>query len=300
MATTIGMGDYVYEYRPDWAKLPAGVNFEAPSGVAVDSHDRVYVFQRQGPPVLVFDREGHFLTRWTRRDGMPADAHHINVGPGDVVYLVDRDAHQILKYTTEGELVSSIGERDRASLQKPFNHPADICVAPSGEMYVADGYGNSCIHRFSRRRSLHKLFRQSGPRAGAISGAPQHPGRQRRPVVRGRPREQPGPGVFRRRGVFGPMDRFQVPHGGPHRRESDRLRYRPDSQNQHIGLGRQFASQGTHLRKRPSGLYRLERRHLWGGHSPPKDPEVRSGELTERRGPSLCACEVMVQGMNSQ
>ena len=149
MATTIGMGDYVYEYRPDWAKLPAGVNFEAPSGVAVDSHDRVYVFQRQGPPVLVFDREGHFLTPWTRRDGMPADAHHIYVGPGDVVYLVDRDAHQILKYTTDGELVASIGDRDRASLQKPFNHPADICVAPSGEMYVADGYGNSCIHRFS-------------------------------------------------------------------------------------------------------------------------------------------------------
>ena len=34
-------------------------------------------------------------------------------------------------------------------MQAPFNHPADICVAPSGELYVADGYGNSSIHRFS-------------------------------------------------------------------------------------------------------------------------------------------------------
>ncbi len=149
MTTTIGMGDYVYEYQPDWAKLPSGHAFQGPSGVAVDSHDRVYVFQREGPPVLVFDREGHFLTPWERREGKPADAHHVHVGPGDAVYLVDRDAHQILQYTAEGEPVATIGQRDRAALQMPFNHPADICVAPSGEMYVADGYGNSCIHRFS-------------------------------------------------------------------------------------------------------------------------------------------------------
>ena len=46
MPTTIGMGDHRYEYRPDWAKLPQGTEFEAPSTVAVDSHDHVYVFQR--------------------------------------------------------------------------------------------------------------------------------------------------------------------------------------------------------------------------------------------------------------
>ena len=149
MATTIGMGDYVYEYHPDWAKLPTGHTFEGPSGVAVDSHDRVYVFQRRGPPVLVFDREGHFLNPWPRREGVPADAHHIYVGPGDSVYLADRDAHQVLKYTAEGELVMSLGNRNRAALQAPFNHPADMCVAPSGELYVADGYGNSSVHRFS-------------------------------------------------------------------------------------------------------------------------------------------------------
>ena len=37
----------------------------------------------------------------------------------------------------------------RPRLQAPFNHPADACVAPSGEIYVADGYGNSSVHRFS-------------------------------------------------------------------------------------------------------------------------------------------------------
>ena len=117
MATTVGMGDYVYEYQPEWPRLPVGQGFRGISGVAVDSHDRVYVFQRQGPPVLVFDPDGNPVAAWERPDGVPADAHHIHVGPDDSVYLVDRDAHQILKYSPEGELLSSIGTRNRAALQ---------------------------------------------------------------------------------------------------------------------------------------------------------------------------------------
>ena len=149
MAITIGMGAYVYEYRPGWARLPAGTGFQNPSAVAVDSQDRVYVFQRRGPPVVVFDREGNLLAEWPRRDGQLEDAHHIYIGPDDGVYLADRDAHQVLKYTTEGELVLALGTRYQAALQAPFNHPSDIAVAPSGEIYVSDGYGNSCVHRFT-------------------------------------------------------------------------------------------------------------------------------------------------------
>ena len=102
MATTIGMGDYVYEYQLEWPRLPVGQGFRGISGVAVDGQDRVYVFQRQGPPVLVFDRDGNPLASWERKAGVPADAHHIHVGPDDSVYLVDRDAHQVLKYSPSG------------------------------------------------------------------------------------------------------------------------------------------------------------------------------------------------------
>ena len=31
----------------------------------------------------------------------------------------------------------------------PFNHPTRITVAPDGEIYVSDGYGNARIQRFS-------------------------------------------------------------------------------------------------------------------------------------------------------
>ena len=167
----IGTGDYRYEYRPDWAKLPAEMEFQAPSAVAVDSHDNLYVFQRGDPPVLVFDRDGNMIAQWTRKDGVPADAHLVYVGPDDGVYLADRDAHQILKYTSEGELVMSLGNRHRAELQAPFNHPADMCVAPpgsslAGEIFVADGYGNSSVHHFSASGNHIGSFGSPGSSAG--------------------------------------------------------------------------------------------------------------------------------------
>ena len=171
MTIMIGTGDYRYEYRPDWAKLPGGMEFQAPSAVAVDSHDNLYVFQRGDPPALVFDHDGNMIAQWTRKDGVPADAHLVYVGPDDGIYLADRDAHQILKYTAEGELVMSLGNRHRAELQAPFNHPADMCVAPpgsplTGEIFVADGYGNSSVHHFSASGNHIGSFGSPGSSAG--------------------------------------------------------------------------------------------------------------------------------------
>lgn len=166
MAATIGAGEYRYEYQPDWANLPSGMSLQGPSGVAVDSSDQVYVFQRQGPAVLIFNRSGQIQGVWQRRDGVPADAHHIHVGPDDTVYLTDRDAHQVLLYDSEGRLLRSLGTRDQAAMQAPFNHPADVCVAPSGELYVADGYGNSSVHRFSAAGDYLSSFGSPGSGPG--------------------------------------------------------------------------------------------------------------------------------------
>ncbi len=58
---TVGSGKYTYEYVPNWAKMPAGQEMGTASAIATDSQDRVYLFQRKNPPVLVFDRNGMFI-----------------------------------------------------------------------------------------------------------------------------------------------------------------------------------------------------------------------------------------------
>jgi peptidylglycine monooxygenase len=117
------------------------------SQLAVDSEGRVYAYQRADPPVIVFEPTGDFRAAWGH--GLIADAHGIFISADDRVYLVDRDAHQILIFTTEGERLGALGARNAPRFQAPFNHPTDVAVAPDGEVYVSDGYGNSAVHRFS-------------------------------------------------------------------------------------------------------------------------------------------------------
>jgi peptidylglycine monooxygenase len=143
----LGVGGFVYDVVRPWGALPPGWTFGLISHVAVDSRDRVYFYQRKDPPVLVFDAEGHFLTGWG--DGRLRDAHGIYIGPDDHVYVCNRDEHEVLKLTPDGRVVLTLGQRGRPALQAPFNHPADVAVGPGGDIYVADGYGNSAIHRFS-------------------------------------------------------------------------------------------------------------------------------------------------------
>ena len=48
-----------------------------------------------------------------------------------------------------GEPVLRLGERHEPRWAEPFNHPTRAAVAADGEIYVADGYGNARVHRFS-------------------------------------------------------------------------------------------------------------------------------------------------------
>ena len=60
MANTVGSGKYTYELVECFGTLPSGWTFGPVSAVATDSKDRVYVFQRKDPPVVVFDCEGKY------------------------------------------------------------------------------------------------------------------------------------------------------------------------------------------------------------------------------------------------
>jgi hypothetical protein len=55
----VGTGKYTYQLMRDFFKLPNGETFGMISRVAADSQDRLYVFQRKDPPVVVFDRDGN-------------------------------------------------------------------------------------------------------------------------------------------------------------------------------------------------------------------------------------------------
>jgi peptidylglycine monooxygenase len=143
-------------YRLDngWARLPADRDWGFVSHVAVDSRNNVYVLQRIPPAVIVFDPDGGFVAAWG--EDRLRDPHSLFVSADDLVYVVDRDCHEIVVFDTAGRELSALGTRHQPRPDAPFNHPTSVAVAPDGDIYVADGYGNSMIHRFSTTGE-HKL-----------------------------------------------------------------------------------------------------------------------------------------------
>lgn len=162
LVCVIGTRRYAVE-RP-WGRLPADVALGNKSKIACDRKGNVYLLQRTDPPVIVFDPEGNYLRSWG--GDLLADAHGIFVDAEDRVWIVDRDSHQVLVCSAEGALLRTIGERHAPRTQAPFNHPTDVAVAPDGDIYVADGYANTCVHRFAPDGTLKRTWGEPGDGPG--------------------------------------------------------------------------------------------------------------------------------------
>ena len=150
LVVTLGDRDYAVE-RP-WGELPVGMQLNGSSNVAVDSRNRIYVYQRSDPPLVIFNEDGSYAG--SLASGLIGDAHGITIDGNDQIWLIDRDAHVIHALDQAGKVIQSLGVHGRPRFQAPFNHPADIAIAPDGEIYVADGYGNSRVHHFAADGTL--------------------------------------------------------------------------------------------------------------------------------------------------
>ena len=162
-----GSGDHVYEVIRPWGELPAGMEFGQVNDVAVDSHDRVYVFQCQDPSVVVFDRDGKYLSSWG--SGRFVDAHGMYISADDHIFLGNRDAHEVLKCTLDGQVIMTLGTAGKPSFPGPFNHPTGVAVASNGDIFVSDGYGNSRVHKFSATGQLILSWGSPGQGPGEFS-----------------------------------------------------------------------------------------------------------------------------------
>jgi sugar lactone lactonase YvrE len=175
MAGTIyGSGDYRFEVVPDWGRGPQGVAaFGLVSMVAGDARDRVYVFQREPDPgVLVFEPDGTLVNRWGQ--GHFKHPHGIWIAPDQTVYCTDRDRHSVTQWTLEGQLLRTWGTPDQPGAPgEPFNEPTRAFVAPNGELFVSDGYGQYRVHRFAPDGTLLRSWGEQGTGPGQF-GWPVH------------------------------------------------------------------------------------------------------------------------------
>ncbi len=153
----------LHEVVPGWPALPADHALGLCAGVGVDSHGRVFVFHRCGrqwstpfptEPIadatvsIIDGASGKLLASWGA--GQFIMPHGLTVDREDNVWLTDVGLHQVFKFTYDGKLLLTLGERGRPGADPShFNLPTDVAVLPDGSFYVSDGYKNTRVVKFA-------------------------------------------------------------------------------------------------------------------------------------------------------
>jgi hypothetical protein len=170
MTETLGAGEFRYEVQNDWAKLPPGWSLREIGGIGVDAADRVYVFSRSEHPVTVFDNDGNFLGSWG--EGVFKRPHGVHMGPDESIYLTDDGDHTVRKCTLDGKILVEIGIPGKPSPYMsgaPFHRCTHTALSPGGDIYVSDGYGNACVHKFSPDGKLLMSWGEPGTDPGQFN-----------------------------------------------------------------------------------------------------------------------------------
>jgi len=163
----VSYGEYVYENVPGWAPLPDGWEWNHVVGVAVDSRDNIFAYNRSNHPMIVLNKDGDIIDSWALENF--SSAHHVEIGPDDSVWTTDVGNHTVRKWTSDGNLLLTLGSPDNPAPEQsgePFNQPTDIAFGLDGSLYVSDGYGNSKIHHFTPEGKLIRSWGERGTGPG--------------------------------------------------------------------------------------------------------------------------------------
>ncbi|MCW5623629.1 MAG: hypothetical protein KIT73_02800 [Burkholderiales bacterium] len=167
----LGDGEHRYRVATGWGELPPDIRFGDCAGVAIDSRDHVYVFNRGRHPVIVFDRNGRFLRSWGQDAGF-VRPHGAAIGPDDRIYLTDDDGQAVHVFTLDGKRLQTIGTPGVAAPRfsgDPFNRCTHTALSPQGDLYVSDGYQNARVHKFSPDGKLLRSWGSIGTAEGQFN-----------------------------------------------------------------------------------------------------------------------------------
>lgn len=166
----VGSGTHRYEVMPDWGKLPATYQYGFTHGIGIDSHNRFFIFNTGKTQLIIFDDKGKFVKSWGSEYPGAHGLHLNKEGKQEFLYLTDYIRHIFLKTTLDGEVVwtrSYPKESGFYTGEEQFK-PTNIAVAPSGDFYVADGYGNDWIHQYNAKAEYIRSWGGTGTEPGKL------------------------------------------------------------------------------------------------------------------------------------
>jgi sugar lactone lactonase YvrE len=156
-----GSGAWMFKTVPNFGVMPPN---DAPGtlhgGIVVDKAGLIYVSTDTKRGILVFKADGTFVKNIAPEFSA---IHGMNIreeNGEEFIYAAHLGGHQVLKLQLDGGVVWKIGLPEESGLYKNINQykPTAVAVAPDGSIFIADGYGQSVIHKYDANRKYVKTF----------------------------------------------------------------------------------------------------------------------------------------------
>jgi len=156
--------DVKYVVDPSWPQRPSQFMWGDMTGVAVDAHGSMWIFNRGKPFIQIYETDGRFVRAW--EDATFKFSHHLKIDHEGNIWTSDAGMHIIQKWTPEGKLLLTLGTPGKAGCDEShFDKPTDMAVTKSGDIFVSDGYGNTRVVHFDKEGKFIKAWgtRGDGP-----------------------------------------------------------------------------------------------------------------------------------------
>jgi hypothetical protein len=148
----MGCGLMTFDTVPGWGLRPDGTSALGPThgGVVVDKEGNVYVSANKG--VVVFTPDGKVVKEYL--GDQYSNIHDLKIraeGDAEFIYGARNNNAEGIKFNAKtGEIVLKLPFPKESGLNLTKFNPTAITVAPSGDIFLADGYASNHIFKFDK------------------------------------------------------------------------------------------------------------------------------------------------------
>jgi hypothetical protein len=171
--------DIPFQSVPNFLKFPPNIHMGEGIGVATNSKGHIFVYTRsQATRLFEFDARGNYLRELGEGLYGLVFAHAVRVDPDDNIWVVDEGSNMVIKFNPAGRVVMVLGHRPEAVEGVPpaknpdpylFDRPTDVAWDKAGNIFVADGYGNSRVVKYDKDGRFLKTIGTKGNVPGQLN-----------------------------------------------------------------------------------------------------------------------------------
>src|SRR5215470_15700017 len=185
--------------------MPEGHTIGETEGVALNSKKHLFVYTRSGnagpargataAELFEFDQNGKYVEEWGQNAYGFSFAHAIRFDKDDNLFVIDEGSNMVMKFNPQGLVTMVLGRKDEAVdylerfleegrktdpalLTGPgtgagrggsFGRPTDVAFDLQGDIFVADGYTNSRVAKFTKDGDFVKAIGTRGNQPGQFN-----------------------------------------------------------------------------------------------------------------------------------